>query len=145
MTSMVLPSQTRARLLEVARSSLPNEACGYIAGLIDAHGQREARFVWPVRNAAQSPVRFALDGQEMIDAEVEIERKGLSIVGIFHSHPTSPPRPSSSDLDDARAYDPAGHFVHVIVSLQDPTPEVNAWRYGEGGPELVALVGAHDA
>ena len=78
-----------------------------------------------------SPTAFALDGQSMIDAEKRIETDGYEILGVYHSHPTSPPEPSKRDRRDAAEYDPFGYLVHLIVSLRDGAAEIRAWAYDD--------------
>ena len=51
-----------------------------------------------------------------------------SIVGAYHSHPLSPAEPSASDVAEASYPD----FVHLIVSLLPPAPEVRAYRIARG-------------
>ena len=79
-----------------------------------------------------SPTAFALDGQSMIDAEKRIETDGYEILGVYHSHPTSPPEPSKRDRRDAAEYDPFGYLIHLIVSLASEEAEIRAWIYTDG-------------
>lgn len=110
-------------LVDHAVACAPLEACGLLGGT----SASVTRFV-PVLNSTASPTRFALDGAELLAAESTIERAGLEVVGVMHSHPSSPAWPSDTDLRDAAAYDPSGLFVHVIVSLASASPDVQAFR-----------------
>lgn len=74
-----------------------------------------------------------MDGQSMIDAEEAIETSGRQVVGVMHSHPTSEAAPSARDVRDAAVYDPAGTFVHLIVSMQGFAPVIRAFRYAGPG------------
>jgi [CysO sulfur-carrier protein]-S-L-cysteine hydrolase len=84
----------------------PLEACGLLAG-------KEGRVqeVIPVRNQAQSPVRFLMDPYEQLHAFARIDVSGMELLGIFHSHPTGPETASLTDIAEA-AYE----VVHVIWS-----------------------------
>jgi len=84
----------------------PLEACGLLAGI---NGQ--VRNVLPVRNQAQSPVRFVMDPYEQLQAFEWIDSQGLELIGIFHSHPAGPEAVSATDIREA-AYE----VVHVILS-----------------------------
>ena len=53
----------------------------------------------------------------------DLERLGLEILAIYHSHPTSAPVPSKTDL--ARNY--SAEVMNLIISLQNAEPEVLAW------------------
>jgi proteasome lid subunit RPN8/RPN11 len=82
----------------------PMEACGVLAG-------REGAVlkVIPVANQAQSTVRFRMDPTEQLQAFDWIDANGLELVGIFHSHPAGPDRPSATDVAEA-AY-PVAHLI----------------------------------
>jgi len=72
---------------------LPEEACGLIGGVGD-----EARLVLPVTNELHSPVRFRMSPQEQLEAFLRFEEGRLDLIGIFHSHPRGPARPSPTDM-----------------------------------------------
>lgn len=56
-----------------------------------------------VANADASPHRFSMDAGDLIRAYERAASEGLDVVGIFHSHPSSPARPSDVDLEYMRA------------------------------------------
>ena len=112
--------------------------CGYLAGTTGK--PVTVLGVHPVLNSLNSPTAFALDGQTMIDAEARIDRLGQEIIGVFHSHPAGPARPSERDRRDASVYDPAGHFLHLIVSLCDDEADVRAWQFIGDTPIEVGLL-----
>jgi uncharacterized protein len=67
----------------------------------------------------------------------EIDRVGLDLAAIYHSHPTSKAEPSKTDLELA-GYPEA---VHLIVSLKEPAkPVVRAYRIRAQKSEEVELV-----
>jgi proteasome lid subunit RPN8/RPN11 len=90
----------------VARQ-IPLEACGLLAGKND-----RVEKVLPVRNQAQSPVRYVMDPYEQLKAFSWIESHDLDLLGIFHSHPTGPETASVTDIAEA-AYE----VVYLIWSL----------------------------
>ena len=45
-----------------------------------------------------SPAEFEIEPLGMIGAIDEAGEKGIEVVGIFHSHPKCPPKPSGRDL-----------------------------------------------
>ena len=51
---------------------------------------------WPVEE--EKPVRFLIGDRDMLQAERAAAERDLDIVGIFHSHPDSPPVASPRDL-----------------------------------------------
>ncbi len=82
----------------------PLEACGVLAGSDGAVSR-----VIPVANQAQSTVRFRMDPTEQLRAFSWMDSNGLELVGIFHSHPAGPDRPSATDIAEA-AY-PAVYLI----------------------------------
>lgn len=109
-----------------ARSDLPNEACGLLFG---SDGRVEQ--VRPILNVDSSPVTYSFDSREQLRVMGEMESRGLKLVGIYHSHPDSPPIPSLTDIE--RAFFPGTRepnfpdAVYMIVSLTENEPEVNAF------------------
>ena len=103
---MVIPAEVRSALVEHAEAEQPNEACGLIA-LRDGVAERYFRGT----NAAASPYRFELE----IDPEVWfLEDEGFDLA-VFHSHLSSPPRPSRTDVENIGLW--AGK-PYVILSLR---------------------------
>jgi len=87
----VIPAHVRAALEEHASEEAPNEACGLVV-LKDGVAHRYV----PGRNAAASPYRFELD----VEPEVWfLEDEGYELA-VFHSHLSSPPRPSRTDVEN---------------------------------------------
>jgi len=123
--SVILPTEIRTAIESHAIAGFPQEACGLLAA--DADGF--LRMAYPLTNVEASTHRFTIDPDEHWGALRHAERNGWSICGAFHSHPTSPPRPSGADL--AGALDP--EWVHVIVGPVDPGPMELAGYRIEGG------------
>jgi proteasome lid subunit RPN8/RPN11 len=81
-------------------SCLPEEACGLLAGRIEARAYHAVEVI-PVANQARSPRRYRLDPEEQVRAFNRIDSTGLELVGIFHSHPEGPETPSPTDIAEA--------------------------------------------
>ena len=115
-----IPADIRDQMLEHAVASLPNEACGLLAG----RDGRVERF-YPIRNEDESPTTYRFDSVEHLEAEKDREEKGWEVVGIFHSHTHSQAYPSRTDRRRAFWPDPeTGQLVYpnagyLIVSLAD--------------------------
>lgn len=118
--TLQIPSSIHTRMIEHCRAGLPNEACGFLGGKDGI-----AETIYPLTNAASSPVYYRPQDQEMLAALTDIDDRDRELVAIFHSHVASPPRPSITDIREAH-YPEA---VYVIVSLTDiDSPEVRGWR-----------------
>lgn len=121
----MIPAAVRDALDEHARAEAPNEACGLIL-LRDGVAERYE----PGRNAAESPYRFELE----VPPEVWfLEDEGYELA-VFHSHLSSPPRPSRTDVENVGLW--AGR-PYVILTLR--TGELAAWRIADDGVEPVTL------
>jgi proteasome lid subunit RPN8/RPN11 len=115
---VVIAADVRAALEQHARAEEPNEACG----LLLLRDGRAERYV-PGRNAAQSPYRFELE----VDPEVWfLEDEGYELA-VFHSHLSSPPRPSRTDVENIGLWEGK---PYVILTLR--TGELAAWRIADG-------------
>jgi len=103
----------RAALAEVdahARSSSPHECCGLLLGTAN-----EIVDALPAANLADDPSRsFLIDPKAHLDARRAARERGLAIVGFYHSHPSSPPVPSASDLAGASYPD---HWYLIVRPL----------------------------
>jgi [CysO sulfur-carrier protein]-S-L-cysteine hydrolase len=110
-------------MLAQAVAALPNECCGLLAG-------RDGRVThsYPLRNALASPVRYESDPRELFAAHKDMKREGTEHLAIYHSHPTSDPVPSRTDLE-RNFHGP--DVVQIIISLKHGEPRVQAWRLGE--------------
>ena len=109
-----------------ARSELPNEACGVFGGTLEG----ELRTFHPARNADASPYRYSVDSKDLLRIALEIDDAGDDVAAIYHSHTTSPPSPSRTDMELATWPEAA----YLIVSLKSDPPEICAWRLAEGRP-----------
>jgi [CysO sulfur-carrier protein]-S-L-cysteine hydrolase len=122
---VVVPAEIRRALDDHACAEAPNEACG----LLVLRGGVAERYV-PGRNAAASPYRFELD----VDPETWfLEDEGYELA-VFHSHLSSPPRPSRTDVENIGLW---RDRPYVILGLR--TGELAAWRIRDDGIEPLAL------
>jgi proteasome lid subunit RPN8/RPN11 len=122
---VVVPEKLRRQLAEHAEAEAPNEACGLVA-LRDGVAERYL----PGRNAAESPYRFELD----VDPESWfLEDEGYELA-VFHSHVSSPPRPSRTDVENIGLW--AGR-PYLIYTLR--TGELAGWRIENGMIEHLPL------
>jgi proteasome lid subunit RPN8/RPN11 len=118
-----ISARVRGELFAHSSAVRPKEACGFLAGT----GDRIERF-YPVRNEDENPTtRYLMDAQERYHAENDIERRGWSVVGIFHSHTHTEAYPSETDQTRAFWEDPMDKIRlpiypgvrYVIASLKE--------------------------
>ncbi|HBY55134.1 MAG TPA: hypothetical protein DEH15_22295 [Marinilabiliales bacterium] len=113
-------------LLEHARTGLPEEVCGYLAGT-DSQVVKHFRLT----NIDHSNEHFSFDPKEQFQVVREMRKAGLEILANYHSHPETPARPSQEDI--RLAFDP--NISYVIVSLAAELPDVKAFRIQNGEVE----------
>ena len=119
------------KLFQHATSGLPEEVCGYLAG-----AGREVTMHYPLTNIDHSPDHFSFDPAEQFQAVREARKAGLEILANYHSHPSSPARPSAEDI--RLAYDP--NISYVIISLADEIPDIKSFVIKNGKVDREELI-----
>jgi proteasome lid subunit RPN8/RPN11 len=123
MSQLIIPQSIFDGMLVHCREGYPNEACGILAGK-----GNEVSKIYKLSNIEKSPVSYLLDSKEHIDVIRDMRENDLSMVAIYHSHPSSSAYPSPTDVRLA-FYEEA---VYVIASLAGKAPEVKAFSIREG-------------
>lgn len=90
---LIVPEYFYKETIDYVVSTLPIEACGLLAGL-----DMEVSRVYSVRNILNSPLRYSMDPFGQLNAMLAIEKLGLELLAIFHSHPQGPDHPSQTDI-----------------------------------------------
>lgn len=125
-----------AKIVEHAKSQLPDEACGLIAGEING-SDKLIKKVYLLTNTDHSNEHFSLDPKEQLAAIKDMRANGLVPLGNWHSHPESPSRPSEEDK--RLAYDKTASYL--ILSLMDgDNPVLNAFHIEGTNAEKEELV-----
>lgn len=124
---LTLSRELYGRMIAHAKAGLPNEACGLIAGL-RAEGGATVCEIYLLRNTDQSPEHFSMDPEEQFAAISDMRKKGLVMLGNFHSHPSTPARPSAEDI--RLAFDPS--LSYLIISLKDNEPCLKSFSIRKG-------------
>lgn len=111
------------QIVAQARDEAPDECCGLV-------GTRDGRAVavYPVRNAAASPLRYEMDPKDQLRVFEQLDEDGLEVGAIYHSHTRSAPLPSQTDINLAFYPD----AVYVIVGVAEADDDVRAWRIVDG-------------
>jgi proteasome lid subunit RPN8/RPN11 len=115
---VVVPQAVRAALVAHARDEDPNEACGLVV-LKNGVAERYERG----RNGAASPYRFEL---EVAPELWFLEDDGYELA-VFHSHLSSPPRPSRTDVENIGLWEGK---PYLIYSLRED--DLAAWTIQSG-------------
>ena len=125
-STLVISRDNLDQIIEHARRGLPYEVCGLIGG----HGGL-AEAVVAVPNASLTPrTSFEMERQAMVDSIVILQRAGLEVVAIYHSHPDGNLEPSATDVSQATWPD----AITLIVGLDEQANccGVRAWTIRAG-------------
>jgi proteasome lid subunit RPN8/RPN11 len=122
---VVVPAAVRSAIVEHAHAEQPNEACGLLV-MRDGVAERYERG----RNAAASPYRFELEA----DPELWfLEDEGYELA-VVHSHISSPPRPSRTDVENIGLWESKPYVIYCVAS-----DELAAWTIQDGQIAVLEL------
>lgn len=116
-------------MLAHAREDAPRECCGLLIG----KGDSVVRSV-RAKNLDTQDTRYLIDPTDHFRAIRGARAEGLDVIGAYHSHPSSAPIPSATDIAEATS---GAEFLYVIVSLIGD--DVRAYRMDAGVFKPLAL------
>lgn len=128
------PAQAKA-LKALACAGAPEEVCGLLLG----QGSEVVALV-PVPNVAENRrTAYKMDERLFVQEMFAAEKRGLSMIGFYHSHPDGVALPSQTDIRYAHYPD----ALYLIIGLAGE-PVMTAWRLAHGLAESVELhIGEH--
>ena len=135
---LILPGEIARELALDAQRCAPREACGL---LLDSAVPRAERVPCVhiergerMTNISPREDRFLFDPLEFVRRERDARSTGLSIAGIYHSHPAGPAVPSSEDGRAARALWGTGRSWIYLILGRAPGgwPSRRAWLLIDG-------------
>ncbi|RXG53870.1 Histone H2A deubiquitinase MYSM1 [Armadillidium vulgare] len=107
-----------------------SEVIGLLGGFLDeARGVLHVAQAVPTR-AFSSDLECEMCPLSQKEAFVEIQEKGMEVVGWYHSHPSFVPNPSQKDLDTQSQFQKwfsknGSPFIGLIISSYCPTPSAS--------------------
>ncbi|MGC8816339.1 MAG: Mov34/MPN/PAD-1 family protein [Candidatus Hadarchaeum sp.] len=112
-----------------AREAYPYECVGLLVGT-SAKGVFDVREVVKAKNTLDSPVAFEADPQFVYEVYRGAEKRGLQLIGVYHSHPNLHAYVSARDAAFMKFW---GHLVWVIIGMsKDAISEIKAFTMQEG-------------
>src|SRR5690242_1328141 len=121
---LVLPEQLRGEVEALASTGYPRECCGLLLGFEQEAELRVVQFQQPGHNLANGNDRYELDPEDYLAADYAAVAAGLRIIGVWHSHPDHPARPSATDREHAWR-----GWSYLIVSVASgQVVDVRSWR-----------------
>ncbi len=127
--TLVLPEEILTRIHQQGEQAYPEEGAGLLLGEI-RDGERWISELLPLTNMREEGVRrnrYQLSPEDYLKGEEMADRMGLEVLGVFHSHPDHPNRPSEFDRQWAWP-----NFSYLITSVvQGVAVESRSWRLVE--------------
>jgi proteasome lid subunit RPN8/RPN11 len=107
----------------------PYEGCGFLLGL--GNERKEILKVLPVRNMHEGDHRrrYRITPEDYRMAEQLAGSAGMELLGIYHSHPDHPARPSEEDRLQAVPF-----FSYIIARVSNSKVDrVTSWQLNDEG------------
>ena len=95
-------------------AAYPEEGAGLLLGSVEGENKQVLEIL-PISNAREDSARhnrYLLTAQDYMRGEQEADLRGMDVLGVFHSHPDHPNRPSDFDRDWAMPW-----FSYIITSI----------------------------
>ncbi len=131
--SLRLSNELLAEIHAHGERAYPEEGAGFMLGTDG--DDRDVTALFPLSNVREEAARknrYLFTPQDYMKAELQADRLGLSLIGVFHSHPDHPNRPSEFDREWAQPY-----FSYVITSVRSGKAlESRSWRLVEDRSEF---------
>jgi proteasome lid subunit RPN8/RPN11 len=142
-----LTSELLAVIHAEGESAFPYECCGFLIGdtlpFMEGAGvggdsvgdeSRVLSAVPATNTRGDSPSnRYAIDPQELYRVEKGARDTGHGVVGIYHSHPDSPARPSEYDREHACPW-----YCYLIVSvIHGSAQDTRNWKLTDDGSGFI--------
>lgn len=119
---LVVPGRLVEQMNAHVENAYPEEGAGFLIG--EAGEIREILALPNSREEGARHNRFLFTPEDYLQAEQKADKLGLSLIGVFHSHPDSPNIPSEYDREWAQP------FFSYIITRVDNGKAVNSrsWR-----------------
>ena len=124
------------QIVDHAKRETPYECCGILAGAFACITE-----MYEIGNLASDDpriadlkipedrkVRYMMDPKEQFHALRNMRERGLTMLGIYHSHPHSQAFPSATDV--RLAFYP--EVFYLIISMADTVPDLRAFFIVDG-------------
>ncbi|MCC6260926.1 MAG: M67 family metallopeptidase [Anaerolineales bacterium] len=107
------------------QAAYPEEGAGFLLGV-----GGEVKEVLALGNAREDEARhnrFLFTPEDYLKAELQADELGLSLIGVFHSHPDCPNVPSEYDREWAQPF-----FSYIITRVdQGKSVSHRSWKLTE--------------
>ncbi len=127
--TLLVPAHLLHQVHLHGEQAYPEEGAGFLLG-VDEGQQRRVSQVLTADNMREDDARrrrYLITPEAYLQAEITADRLGLSLIGVFHSHPDHPNRPSEFDREWAQPF-----FSYLITGVEaGRVVESRSWRLVE--------------
>ena len=126
--TLVLEPRHATAIRRHGEADYPAEACGLIGGTVDGARKRAMALV-PLVNQRTDAARnrYLIDPVSFRRAQERLDRDGLDVIGVYHSHPDHPAVPSTFDREHAWPW-----LSYVIVGVaRGRAGEMTSWTLSD--------------
>lgn len=126
---LVLPEAQMQEIHAHGEAAYPDEGAGFLLGISQPDSKQVTAIIKlpNSRDGEARRSRYLLTPGDYARAENEADRLGLEVIGVFHSHPDHPDRPSEFDREWALPW-----FSYLITSVQaGQARSSRSWRLRE--------------
>jgi proteasome lid subunit RPN8/RPN11 len=100
--TLILSAEDLGAIRQHGERDYPREACGLLGGTWDGDVKRVSRVLALANARHDSPRnRYLIEPEPFLRAAKDLEQAGLEVLGVYHSHPNHPARPSEFDREHA--------------------------------------------
>lgn len=122
---LAIPNDLIEQINKHVEEAYPEEGAGFLIGV-----EGEVRQILSLPNMREDEARhnrFLFTPEDYLKAELKADSLGLSLIGVFHSHPDCPNTPSEYDREWAQP------FFSYIITRVDKGKSVShrSWRLVE--------------
>lgn len=122
---LIVPDHLIKQMNAHVEKAYPEEGAGFLIG-----NEGRVENILPLENSREEGARhnrFLITPEDYLQAELTADRLGLSLIGVFHSHPDCPNVPSEYDREWAQP------FFSYIITRVDNGKAVNSrsWKLVE--------------
>ncbi len=117
------------QMIDHAKETYPFECCGLLVGNYKSDKEKEILEIYSVenRNKERANDRYEIDPGDFYRVDKEASSKGMDILGVYHSHPDHPDRPSGVDREIASAT--YSYIIFSVKNGEDVTAK--SWMFEE--------------
>jgi proteasome lid subunit RPN8/RPN11 len=124
-----LPEELLWKIHAHGEENYPEEGAGLLLGREEGD-TRIVVDILPLKNGREDSARhnrYLITPQSLFEGEKQAEERDLDIIGVFHSHPDHPNRPSEFDREWAVPW-----FSYIITSITKGRADASrSWRLAD--------------